>query len=630
MGRLFNEELDEIGTTNRYYKGSNVDRLISFTIQSIGTPILAVGSGGSFSVAKAYEKMVVGLSGVCKAITPAELLSEKGAKNQFIILFTAGGNNSDIVNAYEYTRLIEPLNYLVVCLSSSSKVEKHCKKNHDRRCLAYPLPGKRDGFLAVNSIIAFLTMFQMVNTYISGENSSVEIQREDISVDSKFLEKGNVIALSGWYLSAVAIDFESKCAEAGLLAVQPIALRNFVHGRHNWISKKRDDTAIVAFIEPKERKVLTSILKNIPSIPTIIIESKHDGFLSILEVFPRMLSLVQQEGKARGIDPGRPGVQDFGKKTYHTSFSLVAADKDQKRRRRSLAIRALYRKNPHAMHVQDIEAGETQYRQFIDKIGQTHYDSLVLDYDGTIIERDNTESTVYQDIIKQLVEFAERGIKIGFATGRGSSIVRQLKRNIPEYLWGQISIACYNGSCTFHLDQSETELESQKTCEAIVQGKSLFKSITHLLGTFGIQEEHVQIRRYQASIKTTDMTHYKKATICKALKEHIALHANNLQLIVSDHSFDLAPSHVSKTAIAKELNKDHARTTLYIGDAGALYGSDFAILNKFDGLSVNLVSSINEGCWNLASLGNYGPNATKEYLSYVQMNADGTFCLFFE
>src|SRR6185312_8732285 len=50
-----------------------------------------------------------------------------------------------------------------------------------------------------------------------------------------------------------AIDLESKFTEAALGNLQLADYRNFAHGRHHWLAKKADDSAVLILSSPEDK-----------------------------------------------------------------------------------------------------------------------------------------------------------------------------------------------------------------------------------------------------------------------------------------------------------------------------------------------------------------------------------------
>jgi len=623
MGRPFTKELLAIEETYYAALKCNTDKLTDFIKDSLDNSTLAVGSGGSYSVASVFALMIQQLGGFAKAVTPYDLYMERNnLRTSNVIFFTASGRNSDVNNAYKYVIQHEPENIFVLCMKKGSRLIDLLKSNNDHNYLEFTIPNGKDGFLAVNSSIAMLTIFYKIYCEITCDilddfriNSDIN---EDINDKKEVLNKQTLITLGGNWTMPVVYDFESKCTEAGLSNIQCANFRNFAHGRHHWIAKHMDDTGLICFISPDERDLALKTLEVIPKkVPKIIIETNNSGLLSTIDLMVQMYYLVNKIGEIKGIDPGRPGVPDFGRKIYHISYSCESLDKELIKYKRSTKNRSVMRK---------ISCVKNYNRDFFEKIYFDAYNrvvsdlkdisfkSLVLDYDNTIIKKNDINDIVYRTIISRLIELAKLGIHIAFATGRGKSIRVQLQTLIPENEWQLFWIAYYNGACIGNLaDNSQPKLDGLandeiKELSIILKDDPFFSN------------EEMDLRATQISIKT-DKLKIKQQKI--KLDEMILEGKYSLRTITSDHSIDVIPKDVSKNGIVKFLQEIYGENVLCIGDAGDVHGNDFDLLNNKFSFSVDKTSLAVDSCWNVVPLGLSGPSATLYYLENLTLNENG-------
>ena len=87
---------------------------------------------------------------------------------------------------------------------------------------------------------------------------------------------------------------------------------------------------------------------------------------------------------------------------------------------------------------------------------------------------------------------------------------------------------------------------------------------------------------------------------------------------ITDHSIDVSLLRVSKKNSVVFVQKICNGSVLCIGDAGSETGNDYDLLNTEYSLSVSSVSLSLDNCWNIASEGLTGPEATFEYLSNIK------------
>ena len=97
MGKNYRKELDSLSCIYDSAMEANVDVLTNFLSKYSGCHLFGIGSGGSYSVAAAFEYLCIKAGLSAQKLTPLELgqlqyqLSTSAA-----VLFTAGGSNISI------------------------------------------------------------------------------------------------------------------------------------------------------------------------------------------------------------------------------------------------------------------------------------------------------------------------------------------------------------------------------------------------------------------------------------------------------------------------------------------------------------------------------------------------------
>ena len=135
------------------------------------------------------------------------------------------------------------------------------------------------------------------------------------------------------------------------------------------------------------------------------------------------LALIEAMGRAVGIDPGRPGTGVFGPVMYEdTSLRDIAARLPAALRQKRTAV--LRRDDPSQAGVSlpDIE------EERLASLSEATFGGIVLDYDGTIVRTDDRYSPPTADISLELERLHRVGLRIGIATGRGSSAGKDLRK----------------------------------------------------------------------------------------------------------------------------------------------------------------------------------------------------------
>ena len=260
MGKDFEKELISIKDVYVNAIDADVTTISKFLSKFRNKFILLVGSGGSFSVASAVEFMCIKAGFFAKSVTPLELASyNKQICNSAVILFTASGRNSDSINSYKYLSEAEPEGLLTVCMSTNSPISKIQKNNSHNFFFGYKMPVKKDGYLAVESLISSVVLMSKAffevtqNSFFTLDDNYV-YEKQEIANISEIVNRESIIVLYGNHSKPLVIDLESKFGEAALGNIQTVDFRNFAHGRHFWLSKKGDSTSIIAFIDNSQEK----------------------------------------------------------------------------------------------------------------------------------------------------------------------------------------------------------------------------------------------------------------------------------------------------------------------------------------------------------------------------------------
>jgi fructoselysine-6-P-deglycase FrlB-like protein len=166
MGKPYDKDLSILSNTIDWSINSdsspNTENFINTCLE---TPLLTVGSGGSYSTAFFVAQLHEQYTGqIAKALTPLMFLtSQISPVNQSVILFSAGGGNKDIYNAIESALKREFKNTIVVCANEKNKILGLKKKYPQLNLYSFNNPAGKDGFLAINSLIS--TCILILKTY---------------------------------------------------------------------------------------------------------------------------------------------------------------------------------------------------------------------------------------------------------------------------------------------------------------------------------------------------------------------------------------------------------------------------------------------------------------------------------
>ncbi len=616
MGKCFEQELQSLGLIYDHAVKCDVKCISDFLAKFRNEFLLLVGSGGSYSVAAAVEYFCIRAGMNAKKITPLDLTQYKDQlKDSAVILFTASGKNADSKNAYKFASELEADGILTVCMSLAAPISKIQRFNLHNSYFEYQMPVKKDGYLAVESLVSSIVIMAKAFGKVTG-NSFFELPSSIPSCNFENMELNNVllkdtiITLGAGMTIPAAVDLESKFGEVSLGNIQLLDFRNFAHGRHFWLSDRPETTGIIAIVDNRHKKLADKTLKLIPDyIAQTRIDIENESIEGVLKSFIFILGIVKHAGELRNINPGKPTVKEFGRKLYHLSYQYD--DNQIKQIRKNPIKRALYRKQGVC-----IDEKTQMYREAkdgYDRLVQSQYKGIVFDYDGTLHIKGKmsyAEIKIYQ----KLNELLSKGIKIGIATGRGKSVRVELQKCIQRQYWDDIAICYYNGGCVGLLsDDCQPDKKS-----AMVPAE--FKMISDILGidrgfaVDGLADENP----YQLSI----MEGSQQADIGE-VREWLG-GIGNIKVLVSSHSMDIIPWKSSKINIFdfyKKIGYDES-DFLKVGDTGQYGGNDFELLNSANGISVDRTSKSAKYCWNYLSLGNRNLEGTLELLEWLKVSQE--------
>ena len=323
MGKPFKTELQVIPNTYEFSRNIDIQTFEQYIFSHISSPFLIVGSGGSLAVAQTCALAINHLGGFAQVVTPYELMGfSRGMHKDNVVFFSASGGNPDIINAYDFCKRMEANSTFTICLSENSKLIVHAKNKYkDQSYIELSLPNGRDGFLAVNSTVCAVMMLKKLIEPSALTPFIMPVLPEDAI---KCLFADSIIALGGRWTTPAVSDFESKCTEAGLIKIMPADLRNFAHGRHHWIAKN-PNTAVICFVTKDEYELAKKTIEILPqSVSTCILLTDQEGINATLDLLIYVFLLVQRLGELKCIDPGKPGVPNFGSQLYRINYRLVS------------------------------------------------------------------------------------------------------------------------------------------------------------------------------------------------------------------------------------------------------------------------------------------------------------------
>jgi fructoselysine-6-P-deglycase FrlB-like protein len=334
VARPYASEMAKVPQTFDWAAITDIDALRKAVRTAALSPLRAIGSGGSLTVAHLLASFHQHYTGRLAAVaTPLEAVGEPLDTSVCHWLVSAGGGNVDILAAARTLIDREPRQLAVLCGREDSPLAEICRTHPFTDLLTFPPPAGKDGFLATNSLLGFGALLARTYATEFSEEShwveTAEIIRQSVKENSEISaiweaetsllwERPTTLVLHSSSTRAGAVDLESKFTEAALGNLQLADYRNFAHGRHHWLAKRGNMSAVLAFITEADRSLAERTLDLIPAdVPQARLCLPGNTTTTALLSLLAALLVTGWAGFARGIDPGRPGVPDFGRKLYN-------------------------------------------------------------------------------------------------------------------------------------------------------------------------------------------------------------------------------------------------------------------------------------------------------------------------
>lgn len=631
MGRPYEAEMLKLTGTFKWASSICIEKILKFIEKTNNLKLLAIGSGGSLTTANFIAYIHQKYTGqLATTSTPLRVMELSHSTDIVAWLLSASGKNHDIKTALNRLLIQEVKQIGAFCCKTNSPISKIVNDHPYTNLFEYELPSGKDGFLATNSLLfsvaviarAYVTIFHDEKYWLEIQDNiesfllNTYMWRRLEKEANALWNKAVIITVHDTPTMSATFDLESKFTEAALGVVQSADYRNFAHGRHHWLAKRPHQTGLLAFYSRENQDLAEKTLKLLPSsFPLIRIFFDMPSLAATIASIVVSFRLTQWAGMSQGIDPGRPGVPEFGKRLYHLTFpkkkktGYVEMGEVQKaaiERKSGVSIDKL-KKNSKLIFWQE------QYLSFIHKLKTTAISSIVLDYDGTIVD---SRDRFYPPIPSILMEFnrllANTDITIGFSTGRGKSIKNDLRSIIDKKFWKRILIGYYNGAEVASLDDNSAPnsfnaniVDSElKILKEMIEG--------NIKGWCEIPD--LKLRNFQLGITCKNICHLPVLwKLCVELSLRNKLSVN---VFCSGHSVDILSKGISKLSVIDRIRGEKSEdNVLVIGDQGAWPGNDYELLSSTLALSVDTVNSDPTTCWNLARPGQVGINVTKLYLS---------------
>lgn len=626
MGKPFKGELEKLSSTIKWAEKQDVMRLAKFLFEeNKETPLVCVGSGGSFSACHYAAQLYQQRNGVlAQAMTPLQLMyaGRDIIRDSKLLFLSASGKNKDILNAIKYGVKYNEAGMMSLTLRKNNPTEELLEKYPKVQRWSEDIPTEKDGFLATNSLAATFTLL------CKAAGFKIQVPKTNQGSDTSSLELSslwNFMVLYGATGEPVAWDIESKLTEAALGSALLSDYRNFGHGRHHWFAKHKENSCIIALISPVEKDLATKTIKSLPAdVPVIYIATELETPDATIDMLLQAFHFVSDLGEARGIDPGRPGVPAYGRLLYNLDYYKLTNRILPTEKTLDVAVRrklgAAVKDNAPLW-----EYYSDACKRFVQRLNRGKYTTIAFDYDGTLSAKDRESrytNGLCDDIKDALQRLLEDGVQIIVATGRGKSVGESFKNSFEKKYWPQIKVGYYNGACLLTLGD-EDKLKAWKKKPFDSELKVLSDELQRRLPEDCIKYE-LTPRNLQLSIEevTSDSDAELLYNTCREIVWDKQL--KGIRVWRSSHSMDIVVYHeVSKLNVIE--NPD---TTLCIGDFGSVEGNDYELLTSRASLSVDKVSKNADSCWNIAPSGVYGLDATLYYISRLTVKDGVIKCKF--
>jgi len=623
MGKPFEKELEILPKTISWANELDLSAL-SEIVAKYHHPVYIVGSGGSFSACIYAADLLTSRGVFAKAVTPLELFYAKPTlKNSNVIFISASGSNTDILFAFKKSIESEPVSVVSICMRTRTKLAAMSSNYSMCNNFEFEPPAGKDGFLATNSLLGFFVILYRVITRGAIQNSSERLPRSTyVDFVNKLTKDTCFVILYGSYHHSVAVDMESKFSEAGLAPSLLSDYRQFAHGRHHWFDKKRD-SAIIALTGPADEKLCKKTLQLLPQeIPKFTFYTPLDNFEGTVHLLLQSMDLINNYGKRQKIDPGKPGVPEYGSKIYHLRYERLVADEHISSQ--DLAIIRKAKVNT----LTDLSKAEhdnwrDSYVNFTRKLSSAKFGSLIFDYDGTLCSAANRFKGMGEATASLLIKFLKKGFVLGISSGRGKSLRSDLLKvfHNEQELMQNVIVGYYNGSEIASLTNASYPKKNAAMYPSLLIVKDHLKKM-------GIEPNESPNQLTFVSTTTREW-HVLRATL---LNEIMLLDLGDLTIVESSHSIDVVPRNIASKnnilAHCKKLCVKHGLATdaLCIGDKGQWPGNDYALLANEFALSVGEVSTMPQTGWNMSPPGVKDEKAVAHILDKVVME-NGYFTL---
>lgn len=625
---LFSSKLDKLDGTVSLAAAADRRGLATSLRQCEAKTVVAIGSGGSLTTAEFFAACRSDLGHQATIVaTPMAYVMDAIPAESDVWLFSASGNNPDIIGALEKAVRI-PARSIEICTSGAGgELARLGGKLRTARVHFAPVVDEQDSFLATHSVVSATSRLILASDALAGvvtpeerakrmmsdttQLLSVETRRAMLSTLSPMQSRRTLFLLHDPRLNAAASVVETDLWEAGICAIQRTDFRNFAHGRHVWLSKHADETFVLALTCEESQPIWQAIREELPeSIVSAHFDFGRAGRGAQFEAIIKMLTVIEAIGVLMGVDPGKPGVADFGRRIFemrHLRTEASREDASVRRKRRSEAKIDPPGRTPTAW--------EQTRREFRDNLAAAKIGGLVLDYDGTVVATAHRRDPPDQNVSRAIIALLEHGLLVGFATGRGSSVGDKLREFIPAQHHANVVVGYYNGGLVAPLSVDIREIPRSPNADLSRFHNELCKLQLFANGW------RPKLSAFQISLPLEKVL--GGIDVVDAVEAMLPL--GRLKLVRSAHSIDIVCGETEKVCVVDAIatRLDPSDAILRIGDSGEAHGNDYALLGSHLGLSVDKVCHRADCCWNPLPSQVAGPSGLLHVLRSLALESCG-------
>ena len=632
MGRPYSRELDAFAETYHWaLQQEGVGHLRLFLQRWGGDSLVIVGSGGSYSAAKAVAVFrEVAHHSMTATATPLEFIASIEHITPRALLLSAEGKNKDVLAAARAAASAD-LATAAVTLTARNPLLDLARVSGSLRAFAFPMSWSKDGYLATNSLLG--TVLLLYRAFFGDQAFRAQMgpllaparlaarRRQFAEFDSvEHARAQGVLLLHSPRARTFAEDLESKLAEGALAWVQATDFRQFAHGRHLQLAFSPEPAIIAAFTEA-ERALAEATLAALPPAMEpyrVLIDGQTDQDAAVSGLVDAML-LTEAIAHGAMYDPGQPPVPEFGRRlhalhpgslvraTNHRSGAIELAAK-----RKTVGGDADVRE-PFAANV--LQAA----RSYLTRMSKARFKAVICDFDGTLSRAENRYDHMDRVVVDQVCTLMGQGLAFALATGRGDSLGTSLADSFPQELHDRIIVGYYSGAFIAPLNVPFVRPDPNSQFEELytwLQG-SAYQSYC--------KPPAEAARGGQYSVRVGSPRH--SARLRAAIRSWLdATGRWGWRVFCSGHSVDVLDDKTSKRRVvdhvAAYFEIDPSTEILRLGDCGQEDGNDFELLSEGLSLSCDGVSADLDSCWNFCPPGNNQAEATLRYLRALVPEGD--------